>query len=68
MSIAQLTNLLYTLNDENLQAVQKFVVYLSDTQGNGSSGKTHRTPGTMKGKVYMSDDFDDPIEDMKEYM
>jgi len=24
--------------------------------------------GCLKGKVWMSDDFDDPIEDMKEYM
>ncbi len=27
-----------------------------------------RVPGIMKGEVYMSDDFDAPLDDFKEYM
>jgi DNA-damage-inducible protein J len=32
-----------------------------------SSGKTPR-PGCMKGQIRMSDDFDAPLDDFKEYM
>jgi antitoxin (DNA-binding transcriptional repressor) of toxin-antitoxin stability system len=28
----------------------------------------HRTPGTAKGQIWMSDDFDAPLEDFKDYM
>ena len=27
-----------------------------------------RTPGLMKGSFWISDDFNDPIDDMKDYM
>jgi antitoxin (DNA-binding transcriptional repressor) of toxin-antitoxin stability system len=27
-----------------------------------------RKPGSAKGLIWMSDDFDEPLEDMKEYM
>ncbi|MCX6155011.1 MAG: DUF2281 domain-containing protein [Candidatus Kapabacteria bacterium] len=27
-----------------------------------------RTPGFLKGKVWMADDFDEPLEEFKEYM
>lgn len=28
----------------------------------------NRKPGSAKGKVWMSDDFDEPLEDFKDYM
>jgi antitoxin (DNA-binding transcriptional repressor) of toxin-antitoxin stability system len=28
----------------------------------------NRQPGTAKGQVWMSDDFDEPLEEFKEYM
>ena len=28
----------------------------------------HRQPGSAKGLVWMSDDFDEPLEDFKEYI
>ena len=28
----------------------------------------NRTPGLLKGKMWMSPDFDEPLEDFKEYM
>jgi len=30
--------------------------------------KKYRVAGTMKGAIVMADDFDEPIEEMKEYM
>ncbi|MBF0235472.1 MAG: DUF2281 domain-containing protein [Desulfamplus sp.] len=30
--------------------------------------KPRRKAGTLKGKIHMSDDFDEPLEDFKEYM
>lgn len=30
--------------------------------------KKRRVPGSLKGKVWMSDDFNDPLDDLKEYM
>lgn len=30
--------------------------------------KPKRTPGLMKGAFWMSDDFNDPIDDLKDYM
>ena len=35
-----------------------------------SAGPVKKTPqpGCMKGKIWMADDFDEPLEDFKEYM
>ncbi len=30
--------------------------------------KKHRQAGTMQGMFIMSDDFDEPLEDLKDYM
>jgi hypothetical protein len=30
--------------------------------------KKPRVPGSMKGKMWMADDFDAPLDDFKEYM
>ncbi|GAB4021456.1 DUF2281 domain-containing protein [Spirosoma koreense] len=30
--------------------------------------KPKRTPGLMKGSFWVSDDFNDPIDDLKDYM
>ena len=38
------------------------------TTSQPSEIKKHRTPGIMKGHFYMSDDFDEPLDDFKEYM
>jgi len=32
------------------------------------SPKGERVPGTMKGQIWMSPDFDEPLEDFKDYM
>lgn len=33
-----------------------------------TSPKKYRVAGTMEGMIIMSDDFDDPLEDLKDYM
>lgn len=34
----------------------------------GSERKPKRTLGILEGKIWMSDDFDEPLEDFKGYM
>jgi hypothetical protein len=34
----------------------------------GKEEKPKRTPGLMKGAFWISDDFNDPIDDLKDYM
>jgi len=33
-----------------------------------SSFRPHSKAGSLKGKIWMSDDFDEPLEDFKEFM
>lgn len=33
-----------------------------------AEGKRQRQFGSVKGKIWMSDDFDEPLEDFREYM
>jgi hypothetical protein len=33
-----------------------------------TSPKKYRVAGTMEGMIIMSDDFDEPLEDLKDYM
>ena len=30
--------------------------------------RKYRTPGALKGKIILHEDFDEPLEEMKEYM
>ena len=39
-----------------------------DNKPGESSGKKERQFGILKGKVWMSKDFDEPLEDFKDYM
>jgi len=45
----------------------------ADSDGTSSATQVKKRPmselrGILKGKVWMSDDFDEPLEEMKEYM
>ena len=61
---------LASIPNEYLGEVATFLDYLSyrieRSQKQADSAK--RTPGILKGKIYMSDDFDAPLDDFKEYM
>jgi hypothetical protein len=42
------------------------VTFLSDTEVENS--KKMRTPGSLKGKLSIPDDFNEPLDDLKDYM
>jgi len=47
--------------------VEKFLESLSSGQGNAVSDKKP-VFGSLKGKIKLSPDFDEPLEDFKDYM
>ncbi|WP_338430197.1 type II toxin-antitoxin system VapB family antitoxin [Synechococcus elongatus] len=57
---------------ESLQVeVLHYIEFLIDKQGKEhalASPKKKRQAGLLKGKIWMSDDFDAPLEDLKDYM
>lgn len=59
---------------ESLQTeVLHYIEFLSERYGeNPSESESQKKKrgglGVLKGKIWMSDDFDEPLEDMKEYM
>lgn len=40
----------------------------SEVNSQPETPKKKRQAGLLKGKIWMSDDFDEPLEEMKEYM
>jgi hypothetical protein len=54
------------------QEVQDFVEFLKTKVERNSEkieeSKAPRKPGALKGKIKMSPDFDEPLDDFKEYM
>jgi hypothetical protein len=48
------------------ETAKVFVTLVEETVENVEKPK--RTPGLMKGSFWVSDDFNDPIDDLKEYM
>ncbi|MEM8603955.1 MAG: DUF2281 domain-containing protein [Cyanobacteria bacterium P01_H01_bin.121] len=59
---------------ETLQTeVLHYIEFLSERYGEQSSqadtsNQKRGGLGILKGKIWMSEDFDEPLEDMKEYM
>lgn len=56
---------------ENLKKqVSDFVAFLKEKAKKTSEKKKikERKAGSLKGKIKMSDDFDEPLEEFKEYM
>lgn len=47
--------------------VEVIVTFLSDEPSSINSGKK-RMPGGLKGKVTIPDDFNEPLDDLKDYM
>lgn len=61
------------LPEQSLRLVSVLVneILLMEEKSKSASELGHRPPfkfGSMTGKIRMSDDFDAPIDDMKEYM
>ncbi len=70
MTNALIEQKLASIPQEYLDEVATFLDYLSYRIKNAESQTKDikRKPGRMKGEVYMSDDFDAPLDDFKEYM
>ena len=70
MTAAIIEQKLASIPEEYLGEVAAFLDFLSYRIEHSKSQHNviKRTPGIMKGNIYMSDDFDAPLEDFKEYM
>ncbi len=56
-----------SLNKEQLKHLEVFVGYLVEKAKKMREGKL-RPHGLEKGKIHMAADFDEPLEDFKDYM
>jgi hypothetical protein len=72
----ELTQILLTMSQSLKIELLHYAEYLigRHSQNNSESiprseiSKKMRQAGLLKGKIRMSDDFDEPLEDMKDYM
>lgn len=70
MTTAIIEQKLAAIPEEYLSEVATFLDFLTYRIQNSQAQHNYikRTPGIMKGDIYMSDDFDAPLDDFKEYM
>lgn len=72
MASLSLNTRLEMLPPELRKEVEDFVEFLLEKENRRkkeeSSKKKERTPGLAKGLIEMKPDFDEPLEDFKEYM
>ena len=54
--------------DENVSVADKTEVIVTFLNEEVVNGKKLRIPGALKGKVSLPDDFNEPIEDLKDYL
>ena len=59
---------LATLPDEMKKEVDDFVDFLKSKTNFKEKAKTQRKAGLAKGLIEMREDFDEPLDDFKEYM
>lgn len=67
MTDSQLLTELSSLPKEQKKEVQDFIAFLK-TKANNKKAVKQRQFGAAKGFFVMHDDFDEPLEDFKEYM
>ncbi|MCU0340994.1 MAG: DUF2281 domain-containing protein [Spirosomaceae bacterium] len=65
MSLVDLVAKLEKLPPEKQAVVEEFVDFLASKQ---PAEEKKPVFGSFKGKITMSEDFDEPLEDFKEYM
>lgn len=58
---------LTTLPDSLKKEVNDFVDFLKSKSVTKRKNKPQRKPGLAKGLIQMEDDFDEPLDDFKEY-
>jgi len=70
MTTALIEQKLASIPEEYLEEVSTFLDFLSYRIKNSQTQRKSikRIPGIIKDDIYMSDDFDAPLDDFKEYM
>lgn len=74
MALAEILKKEYYLSDEQVAQVINFAHFLAMQNkpkpiGCREDGTPfYRKAGALKGKIFVSDDFDAPLDDFKEYM
>ena len=70
MTTALIEQKLASIPEEYLEEVSTFLDFLSYRikKSQTQHKSTKRIPGIIKDDIYMSDDFDAPLDDFKEYM
>ena len=71
MSTLQIITLIQALPEDLKQEAVHFLEYLEfkqEKREQATTAKKRGGLGSMKGKVWMAEDFDAPLEDFKEYM
>ncbi len=66
MEVLTLNKKIKMLPDKLKKEAEQFIDELLDKAAN-SKEKPNRDSGFLKGKIFISDDFDEPIDDFKEY-
>ncbi len=67
MSIVDLVSKIQKLSDDKIQSVEDYVDSLMEVKESKQFTKVSGY-GSLKGKIWVSEDFDAPLEDFKEYM
>lgn len=67
MSSIELQNRINALPENLRREVEDFVSYLLEKSRKDKMPKA-KLRGSLKGKILMSEDFDQPLDDFKEYM
>ncbi len=70
MTNALILQKLSAIPEEYLDEVATYLDFLSYRieQEQMNSEEIRRSPGRLKGEIYLSEDFDAPLDDFKEYM
>jgi hypothetical protein len=68
MTIESLTSEIKSLPREMQKEVADFVAFLKSRIKKKEPKLKQREFGFLKGKIWMSKDFDEPLEDFKDYM
>ena len=69
MSTQELIDKINKLPPAKKQEVEDFIDFVTAKAADKTVDKSVESLfGIMKGKVWMSDDFDEPLEDFKDYM
>ena len=66
MEVQTLNNKIKLLPAKLKKEAEQFIDELLDQAAN-SKEQPNRDSGFLKGKIFISDDFDEPIDDFKEY-